>query len=82
MKMDDKALKAFNEAIQHKLQYAWAEHEYPTDNDVNKTLILNSIKQTELLQQILLEMKGVTNAMQNGWAHFNREFEGKLRRSR
>lgn len=80
--MIDKDLKNLNDAIKEKYKYAFEEYDYPTNDDALKVLILNSIKQTELLQQILLGMKGVEHQMQNGWAHFNREIEGIIRRTK
>jgi len=75
-------LKKLNDAIKEKYKYAFEEYDLPTNDDALKVLILNSIKQTELLQQILLETKGVGNQMANGWAHFNREIEGIIRRTK
>ena len=55
-------------------------------NDANTTLILNLIKQTELLKEILYEqklgMKSIELVVHNQLASFNREIEGIIRRSR
>jgi len=78
-------VEEWNKLVMDNLNYAQVEAGF-TSEDVNTTLILNAIKQTELLKEILSEqklgMKSIELVVHNQLASFNREIEGIIRRSR
>jgi hypothetical protein len=78
-------VEEWNKLVMDNLNYAQIDSGF-TSNDTNTTLILNAIKQTELLKEILAEqklgMKSIELVVHNQLASFNREIEGIIRRSR
>jgi len=78
----DEQLKEANKAIREKYKNAWEDYELPHDDEVKRVIVLNQIKQTELLQELIIAINGVQHEVGNQLRSFNREFEGKLRRSK
>jgi len=79
---NNEKLKELNTWFREQTKVIMGDWDIPPQDEMIMIMTWNSIKQTELLQELIIELKGVSLELGNQMRSFNREFEGKLRRSR
>jgi hypothetical protein len=79
---NNEKLKELNKWFREQTKVIMGDWDIPPQDEMIMIMTWNSIKQTELLQELIIELKGVSLELGNQMRSFNREFEGKLRRSR